>query len=220
MIKAVLITKPLCLILLFIIISGSTSDINHKEVQLNQFDFSSGTQIEGGKEVNLYDLREYIPQNPDNLKGIDKLSGKKNIEMVLANVCDYPKKCEQFIFLEKYADFELVEQSTSDIIANAYYRHKNNPILGDEDASVSIYIYETRDLAHKLLINSLDSYASDTVLPISTTGICVGDLGIGSPESLVFIRGNVFVDINGYDNISIVSMAQEIDSQILKIITE
>ena len=215
-----LITKPLCLILLLFFLGGSSSYIERREAQIDQFNVSSNTHIEGGKEVNLYDLRDYVQQNPDNLQGIDKSSGKKNAELILDNIRDYPRKCEQFSFFDEYADFMLVEQSVYNSVASAYYRHKENHILGDYDAHVTIYICESKQEAHKLVLNYLELCASDTVLPISTKGIHVGDLGIGSSDSLVFIRGNVFVDIIGYDRISIVSLAQEIDSQILKAITE
>ncbi|MCL2151784.1 MAG: hypothetical protein FWH57_02315 [Oscillospiraceae bacterium] len=210
----------LLLLLLLFVVSCSTSNIDPGKVQIDQVDVSSNTQMDGGDEVNLYDLREYLQQNSDNLKGIDKSSGKKNVEVILDNVCDYPRACKQFIYADEYADFKLVEQGINDTIASANYRHKENPNLGDYDAYVNIYLYETKQQAHATVLNYLEFCASDTVLPISTTGINVGDLGIGSSDSLVFIRGNVFVEINGYDNISIVNLAQEIDSQILKIITE
>jgi len=172
-------------------------------------------------ETNYDEMREKIMRDKNNLKGFDESTGKQNIQLMLDDILDYPNCCEAFVLATRYSDFEFVKATQYDEDPagyDAFYKLDGNSYEGDFDANITIMIAKTAQEAHVAITNYVNSATSMQIYPASLDGIIVGDLAVGNKEKLTFIRGNVYVQVIGYE-VSIVNLAQEIDQQILDIVS-
>ena len=158
-----------------------------------------------------------------NLLNINESVGKQNIQVFLDDIPDYPSICETFIFAKEYSNFELVntlKNSNSNSECFAYYKVNSNLADSKCDVYIEVTVAPTKKEAHTQIIKFVNLSTMMEVYPSSVIGIFVGDLAIGSQERLIFVRGNVCVNVHGYRETSIINLAQEIDKQILDIINK
>jgi len=160
-----------------------------------------------------------------NLHEIDKVSNKKNIDIFLEKIPDYPCDCKMFNFnlKENYADFELTKtliyNEYNEI--NVYFRLKNSKKENGNDAHVDIVFWKSKAECHEKMRVFLDGCAAPQVYP---SNFKIGDLAIGDIYDIYFIRGNVRIQVEGInegiDKVVIENLAKEIDKQILDILTK
>ena len=161
-------------------------------------------------------------KDKNNLKGFDESSGRQNIQVMLDDVPKYKKNCKSFCFKKEYSNFELaklLENGADSGRYFAYYKHSDNLIEDGFNADISIVISDTVSEAHETLACFVDATTTMVLYPASNKEIFVGDLAVGNQDRLVFVRGNAYVDVKGYE-VSIIDLAQEIDKQILSILNE
>lgn len=177
---------------------------------------------DGQMEINYDEIRENALRDNNNLKGFDELAGKQNIQLLLDEVPDYPNNCREFVLEKKYSDFELVGVLEYEDIAvyTATYKLNSNSTQGALNARVRVTIAQTANAAHEIITNFVNNSASMKISSSSIAGIFIGDLAVGDQNRLTFVRGNIYVDIIGYEGTSITDLAAEIDRQILEIITK
>jgi hypothetical protein len=156
-----------------------------------------------------------------NLYEFDKELNKKNIDVILDKIREYPINCKMSDFSTKevYADFLVTEvnvynEDDYDRI-NAYCRLKTNSKEDDYDVKFNIAFYKSQSENQDRMRNSLNEYTAMEVYPSSLN---IGDFAIGD-NNIEYIRGNVFVSVTGYDEVVTEFLAREIDQQILDIIT-
>jgi len=156
-----------------------------------------------------------------NLRGFDKESGKPNIDILLENLSNYSKDCgmADFELKDVYAvEFKLTEKDVFRDTLTVRYRLESNTKQVGYDAYICIIFAGTQKEAREMMRNSLFGY---TALKIYLSDFEVGDVAIGDVYYLSFIRGNLFINMHGYNyEIDISGIAKEIDQQILEIITE
>jgi hypothetical protein len=210
------------LILLSFIILLSGCIYNNSSSQPADSDNEKIADGDGHMGINYDEIRENAMRNNNNLKGFDELAGKQNIQLLLDKVPYYPNNCREFVLEKKYSDFELTGVLEYEDIAvySASYKLNSNHIQGAFNARVRVTIAQTANAAHAIITNFVNNSASMEIYSSSIEGILVGDLAVGDQDRLTFVRGNIYVDVIGYEGISITNLAAEIDQQILEIITK
>jgi len=157
-----------------------------------------------------------------NLREFDEKENKMMIDVILDKVKDYPGICtpDIFVFKAESKDFILVSTSASDTTENytitAYYRLKDNTSEKD-DAMVKMTFCTSKEESHKRIKYFLDGY---TMVEVYASNLKVGDLALGGIHRVDFVRGNVYMFVEGLDGVEIDTLAQEIDRQILEIINK
>jgi len=172
-------------------------------------------------QTNTYD------PNPDmqniDLRAYNEQMNKKNIDIILENIREYPAECKlsEFTLKDEYANFVVTKTYMYD---NDEYQNidvdfkpKTNQKENGYNATVSITFYKTQPDNHEAMRNLLDYSAAPQIYPSS---LDIGDFAIGGIYNIEFIRGNVSVRVIGFNDIEIDSIARAIDLQIMEILTK
>jgi len=141
--------------------------------------------------------------------------------VLLENVVDYPNICkkEEFVFNKNIAGFVFVSESDYEHSGihskTAYYRLKNNTAEDGYDAMIEMFFCDSKAESHEMIKSFIDDY---TMIEVYASNLKVGDLALGGIYRVDFVRGNIYMFVESYDDVAIDSLAKEIDLQILEII--
>ena len=165
--------------------------------------------------IQLYENGEKI-----SLRDEDKASNKQNIDILLEQTPEYPVNCAMVNFTprQKHAGFELTEITPSpeyNIISTWYKLESNKKKERGNNATVDLRFFQSRDESHESMRYSLNNR---NVWLVHPSDLKIGDFAIGDIYEIEFIRGNVWVNVRGYDGIRIEDLALEIDRHILDIL--
>ena len=199
--------------------SGEDTNINGKTEDTGQItgDINNNGNIDSADKASEGDANMSLV----NLRDIDESNNKRIVDVLLEEVTDYPYLCtrKNFAFMKSISDFILVSTDDNEVSgisgATAYYRLKNNPDKDDYNAVVYIYFCGTKEESHTMVKDYLDSY---TMPEVYAADLEVGDFALGGIYRVDFVRGNIYIFVEGYDDVEIDELAKEIDIQILKII--
>ena len=203
-------------------ISGVDISINEEDDNIEQTSEGDINKNENNKildKVNEGDLDMSLV----NLRDIDENENKRIVDVLLEKLTDYPHLCTQknFSFKKSISNFVLVSTDDNEISGitstTAYYRLKNNPDEEDYNAVIYIYFCATKEESHNMIKDYLDSY---TMIEVYASDLEVGDFALGGIYRVDFVRGNIYIAIEGYDDVEIDELAKEIDLQILQIINK
>ena len=182
--------------------------------------FQSGCNSSLNTQINTNEVNTDM-QNMD-LRAYNEQLNKKNIDILLEKIEEYPTDCKmsEFSLKGEYANFVATKTYIYDEdkyqSIDVDFKLKTNQKENGYDATASITFHESQLDSQEAMRNSLDDYTAPQVFPSS---LSIGDFAIGGIYHITFIRGNVSVRIIGFNEIEIDSIAGEIDIQILEIIT-
>ena len=208
-------TLSLILLLSLLITSSACTYNGRSALNENENDYSERSTYSGliGEESENMSMI--------NLRGIDKRENKRIVDVLLEGVVDYPYVCTQkdFVFRKNIGDFILVSTGEDEISGTydttAYYRLKNNTDEEDYDAVIDIFFCGSKEESHRRIKEYLDSYS---MIEVYASNLDVGDFALGGIYRVDFVRGNIYIYVEGYDGVEIGALAKEIDLQILDII--
>ena len=183
-------------------------------------------------DISYHAEQSYPVEERENMMAIDlratdenenenENENKRIVDVLLDNVKDYPKICnsDDFIFETEVAEYVLLSaqynNTSSEHYFTAQYRLKDNSV--GTDSVVSLTFCSTKEDCHKIIKNFLDGYSMDEVY---ASYLEVGDLALGGSNRVDFVRGNVYISVEGLHDLEIDTLAKEIDQQILKIISD
>jgi len=215
--KKTIISIVLLIIVMFIY--GCNVPENSSKDYLNQVSVIDNTEKDN---LNQEGVNEQMSMRTEktNLKYYDEVESRVSIDSVLEEIQTYPNIVKEFYFKDAYANFELVTNGVDAAGIYAYFSLANSADKELSDVRIRMSVEKTQTDAKIYLRNFIFSTTAMTLYPSTAEGIYVGDLAIGDEERLTYIRGNVYVDIIGYEGTSIVDLAKEIDQQILEIINK
>jgi len=174
-----------------------------------------------------YDMLNFsIPYDEYNLKAIDSATNMRNVDLWILEIPSYNSICTVFAIPEELANFTYLKSNTYKDISdqyllsiNAYYCLKSHKYTNDVfDAVINICFCYSQKNAQNLFLGYLDNCTAMHTPRSTKDGIAIGDLAIGDTKRLTFIRGNVFISVDGYNDVSILDLANEFDNMILDFI--
>jgi len=172
-----------------------------------------------------YDMLNFsIPYDEYNLRAIDSATNMRNVDLWISEIPSYNSICSGFDMPEELAGFTFLNGNTYKdddeqypLSIDAYYRLNSKRDEDDtHDVDIDICFCYSPKNAHNLFLNYLDNCSAINIPRSTKDGIDIGDLAIGDTKRLTFIRGNVFISIYGYNDVSILDLANEFDNMILE----
>ena len=164
--------------------------------------------------IDLYDI---------DVRIFDERLDKYVIDMFLARIPEYPYICTMadFELRESYANFVVTNvDAINEHRMNVRFRLTANEREGDPDVDIFMIFHESRHDSH----DAMRKFALTSAAPIPrifASQLGIGDFAIYDQGLARFIRGNVdvIIIVSGTGSIDIIPLAEEIDQQILEIIT-
>jgi len=160
-------------------------------------------------------------QNTD-LRAFNEEMNKKNIDIMLERIEEYPRDCKMpdFTLEDEYAGFvptkTYIYDNNETQNIDVDFRLKTNEKENGYDATISITVFKSQPDSLAAMRNSLDDYSAPQVYPSS---LDIGDFAIGGIYQIGFIRGNVSVSVIGFNEVEIDNLARAIDMQIMEILS-
>jgi len=180
-------------------------------------------QISNGSTASTVNtIEENESMSRVNLRDMDENENKRIIDVLLDKVVGYPHNCTQndFVFKESINGFVLVSTRDSEqpnyYSISAYYRLEGND-AGPNDAMAKIYFCGSKEDSHDMIKDHLDGY---TMMEVYESYLKVGDLSLGGIYRVDFVRGNVYMFVEGKHDVEIDVLAKDLDLQILDILNK